>query len=56
MNKANLIFKPAIYSVLLLSVPLAKGVLAMRNEVIAKVFPEDHYVENVSQKMLMLVL
>ena len=45
MNKSNFIFKPAIYLVLLIYVPLAYVVLAMGNQIIAASVPEDHFFE-----------
>ena len=45
MNKIDFIFKPAVYLVLLIYVPLAYVVLAMGNRIIAASVPEDHFFE-----------
>ena len=45
MNKSNLIFKPVIYLILLIYIPLTYTVLAMGNKIIAALVPEDHFFE-----------
>src|SRR6266511_5990715 len=45
MNKSNFIFKPAVYLVLLIYIPLTYIALAMGNKVIAVTVPEDHFFE-----------
>ena len=45
MNKSDHIFKPVVYLVLLIYVPLTYVVLAMGNSIIAASVPEDHFFE-----------
>lgn len=45
MDKSNFIFKPVVYLVLLIYIPLTYTVLAMGNKIIAALVPEDHFFE-----------
>src|SRR5215212_417650 len=45
MNKSNFIFKPVIYLILLIYIPLTYTVLGMGNKIIAALVPEDHFFE-----------
>jgi hypothetical protein len=45
MNKNSFIFKPVIYLILLIYIPLTYTVLAMGNKIIAALVPEDHFFE-----------
>ena len=47
MNKNNIVFKPATYIILAIYITLAFPILAMGNNVVAAMLPEDHYFENV---------
>jgi hypothetical protein len=54
MNKSNFIFKPAVYLVLLIYIPLTYSVLAMGNKVIAATVPEDHFFELIGALSLLI--
>jgi len=54
MNKSNFIFKPAVYLVLLIYVPLTYVVLAMGNKMIAATVPEDHFFELIGASSLFI--
>lgn len=54
MNKSNLIFKPVVYLVLLIYIPLAYSVLAMGNKIIATTVPEDHFFELIGALSLLI--
>jgi hypothetical protein len=45
MSKSNLIFKPIVYLGLAIYIPLTYVVLAMGNNVVAVMVPEDHFFE-----------
>lgn len=47
MDKRAIFFKPVTYIVLAIYITLAYPVLAMGNQVVAAMLPEDHYFENV---------
>ena len=54
MNKSNFIFKPAVYLVLLIYIPLTYTVLAMGNKMIAATVPEDHFFELIGASSLLV--
>jgi hypothetical protein len=54
MNKSNLLFKPAVYLVLLVYIPLTYTVLAMGNKIIAGAVPEDHFFELIGASSLFI--
>ena len=54
MDKRAIFFKPVTYIVLAIYITLAYPVLAMGNQVVAAMLPEDHYFENVGAISLFL--
>jgi hypothetical protein len=54
MNKGNFIFKPVVYLVLLIYIPLTYTILAMGNKMISAAVPEDHYFELVGALSLFI--
>jgi len=52
MNKSNFIFKPAIYLILMIYIPLTYTVLAMGNKIVAALVPEDHFFEIIGASSL----
>ena len=54
MNKSNFIFKPAVYLVLMIYIPLTYIVLAMGNKMIAATVPEDHFFELIGASSLLV--
>jgi hypothetical protein len=53
MEKLNFLFKPTIYIVLAVYIALTYPILAMGNNVIAAMIPEDHYFEIVGASSLL---
>jgi len=54
MNKSNFIFKPVVYLVLMIYIPLVYIVLAMGNKMIAFAVPEDHFFEIIGASSLFI--
>jgi hypothetical protein len=54
MNKSDFIFKPIIYLVLLIYIPLTYVVLALGNKAIAATVPEDHFFELIGASSLLI--
>ena len=54
MNKSNFIFKPVVYLVLMIYIPLAYIVLAMGNKIISFAVPEDHFFEIIGASSLFI--